>query len=216
AVGKARKVVGVGCKNGGFFVLDASSGKLVAQTPVYAGPPKYPLQPARDPRTIALPGLIGGIQTGCATNGEDVFTNGTDWISLASKKRGLPEAGRVVSLSMDLSTERWRHERPKVSLSGDPVASGVALGGGVVCFTTTVSKKLVVVDAESGKTVRDFDVGTVWSGPSISRGRIYVGTGSILFLGTKSTGTLFSFGIEGRDEVERMGVGSESAIGPGR
>jgi len=49
----------------------------------------------------------------------------------------------------------------------------------------------------------------VWSGPSISRGRIYVGTGSILFLKQQLKGSLISYGLPGEDEIERMGAGTE-------
>jgi hypothetical protein len=91
---------------------------------------------------------------------------------------------------------------------GDPVGSGIALGG-IACFTPTVGEQLVVLDAASGKTLKEFHIGTVWSGPSISRGGIYVGTGSILFLKKELTGTLYSFGLPGDDEIARMGAGSE-------
>jgi hypothetical protein len=91
---------------------------------------------------------------------------------------------------------------------GDPVGSGIALGG-IACFTPTAGEQLVVLDAASGKTLKEFHIGTVWSGPSISRGRIYVGTGSILFLKKELTGTLYSFGLPGDDEIARMGAGSE-------
>ena len=61
--GKPTKVVGVGCKNGGFYVLRADDGKLVKHTPLYTGPPTHP--PAKhDPRMLALPSPIGGLQTG--------------------------------------------------------------------------------------------------------------------------------------------------------
>ena len=211
--GQSAKVVGVGCKNGGFYVLRASDGKLIGNTPVFEGQPKYPLDPHPDPRMIALPSLIGGIQTGCATNGKNVFTNGIDWLRLNTKQPGTPEGGRVVSFSGNLARENWRHERPIIRsplyTGGDPVAAGVALGGGIACFTPTVSEQLVVLDAATGKTLKEVHVGTVWSGPSISRGRIYVGTGSILFLKKEITGTLYSFGLPGDDEIARMGTGTE-------
>lgn len=212
--GRKQKVVGVGCKNGGFFVLQADDGRLINNTPVFNGKPEYPLHPSPDPRMIALPSLIGGIQTGCATNGKDVFTNGIDWLTLNSQNPGSPEGGRVVSLSGDLTEERWRHERPKIGSFfgklGDPVAAGVALANDIVCFTTTVSEQLVVLEAATGRKLKELPVGTVWSGPSISRGRIFVGTGSILFLKKQSTGTLFSFGLPGEDEIAAMGSGDDS------
>lgn len=211
--GQPETVVAAGCKNGGFYVLRAADGEILENTPVHSGPPVYPVGENRDPRMIAVPSPIGGIQTGCATDGKSVFTNGIDWISLNTRNAKAPEAGRVVSISTDLSKENWRHERPTVksffSSSGDPVGSGIALGGGLACFTTTVSKKLVVLDSSSGKLLKEFDIGLVWSGPSISRGRIYAGSGSILFLGNNDQGTLYSFGLPGKDEIDMLGSGNE-------
>ena len=57
-------------------------------------------------------------------------------------------------------------------------------------------------------------------GPAVSRGRVYVGTGNILFTSEgsaslfsvfphRSTGMLISFGLPGEDEVDRLGAGKE-------
>ena len=242
AGGAPTKVVGVGCKNGGFYVLTADDGRVLDHTPVYGGPPSYPLAPEPDRRTLALPSAIGGLQTGCATDGKTVYTNGIDALRLASQEtpdvktvapyiieHGPVTGGRVVALSADTKSERWRHERPKVaSLGGpppkpvftgvgDPVASGVAVANGVVYFTAVASGKLVALDAASGATLREIDLGPVWSGPSVSRGRVYVGTGNTQFTPSdyetffpkKYTGVLYSFGLPGEDEVSRMGAGKE-------
>ena len=99
----------------------------------------------------------------------------------------------------------------------DPVASGVAVANGVVYFTTVVSGKLVALDAATGSVLKEIDLGPVWSGPSVSRGRVYVGTGNTLFspmdyeafFPKKSTGVLYSFGLPGADEVGRLGAGTE-------
>lgn len=225
--GEATTVVGAGCKNGGFYVLRADDGRIVAQTPVYTGPPSYPLSRQPDPRMLALPSCIGGLQTGCATDGRTIFTNGIDALLLGSQEtRGQslspPTAGRVVALSLDTRRERWRHERPKVpSLGGpspvriytdvgDPVASGIALANGVVFFTTVASGKLVALDAGSGQVLKEVEIGPVWAGPSVSRGRVYIGTGNTLFtqldaecyFPKQRTGVLFSFGLPGEDEVQ--------------
>jgi outer membrane protein assembly factor BamB len=230
--GKPTKVVGVGCKNGGFYVLRAADGRLLEHTPIYTGPPTYPLDPKPDRRMLALPSVIGGLQTGCATDGETIFANGIDCIQLMSQEKQeavAPTGGRVVALSLDTRTERWRHERPKVaSLGGpkpkpvytdvgDPVASGLAVANGVVYFTTVAGGKLVALDAATGKVLKEIDLGPVWSGPSVSRGRVYVGTGNTLFTPSdseaffpkKSTGVLYSFGLPGEDEVSRLGSGKE-------
>ena len=120
----------------------------------------------------------------------------------------------MVCIHPDAEKEFWRHERPIIKSRsrgkiGDPVGSGIALGGGIACFTTTVSEQLVVLDAANGKVLKSKHIGTVWSGPSISRGRIYVGTGSILFLKKQMNGILYSFGLPGEDEVGRLGGGDE-------
>ncbi|MFI5457645.1 MAG: alpha/beta fold hydrolase [Isosphaerales bacterium] len=232
--GKPVKVVGVGCKNGGFYVLRASDGQIVDHTPVYAGPPSYPLSPRPDRRMLALPSCIGGLQTGCATDGTTIFTNGIDALQLASQEAPAasgvpPTAGRVVALSADTKAERWRHERPKVaSLGGpaprpvykdvgDPVASGIAVANGVVYFTAVASGKLVALDAATGAVLKEIAIGPVWSGPSVSRGRVYAGSGNTLFspadyeayFPKKFTGVLYSFGLPGEDEVSRLGAGKE-------
>lgn len=212
--GKPATVLGVGCKNGGFYLLYSGDGRILGNTPIHTGKPAYPLVPKRNPRMIALPSTIGGIQTGCATDGKRIFTNGIDWLTSTTLTPGWPEAGRVVCLSTNLADEYWRHERPRIEVpgysGGDPIASGIAVNaGGIACFTGTVSERLVVVDTKNGRPLKEFHVGTVWSGPSISRGRIYVGTGSILFLKKQMKGALISYGLPGQDEVDRMGSGNE-------
>jgi glucose dehydrogenase len=233
--GKKTRVVGAGCKNGGFYVFEAESGKLLYHTPVYTGPPAVPPKPAPHPRTLALPGPIGGLQTGCATDGKAIYTNGIDLQMLGTsadpKERWQPPTGgRVVSLSMDTRTENWRHERPRVKAVGgtrekpaftnvgDPVGSGIALANGLAWFTTTVSNKLVVLDTATGKVLKEVSLGPVWCGPSVSRGRVYVGSGNILFapfepreayFPKKLTGTLYCFGLPGKDEVDQLGKGDE-------
>jgi outer membrane protein assembly factor BamB len=224
-------VVGFGCKNGGFYIVRASDGAILAHTPLYTGPPTDPLNPPPDRRTLALPGNMGGLQTGCATDGRRVYTNGIDANQLGTQesdtKNRPATAGRVVAISPDTKEEHWRHERPKVASVGgpppkpvfkdvgDPVASGIAVASDVVYFTTLRTSKLLALDASTGERLREIQLPPVWSGPAVSRGRVYVGTGNIVlpdavFIGpTRSTGTLFSFGLPGEDEVSRMGGGKE-------
>jgi polyvinyl alcohol dehydrogenase (cytochrome) len=230
--GKPLRVVGVGCKNGGFYVLSAADGRIVEHTPIYTGPPSYPLSPEPDKRMLTLPGVMGGLQTGCATDGKTIFTNGIDCLQMTTQEKQVivpPTAGRVVALSQDTRTEHWRHERPKVAALGgpppkpvyknvgDPVASGIAVANGVVYFTAVASGKLVALDAAKGTLLKEIDLGPVWSGPSVSRGRVYAGSGNTLFtpfdfegyFPKKYTGVLYSFGLPGEDEVGRLGSGKE-------
>ena len=187
-----------------------------------------------DRRMLALPSCIGGLQTGCATDGRTIFTNGIDALQLGSQEKPAdsgvpPTGGRVVAISLDTQTELWRHERPRVATLGgpapkpiytdvgDPVGSGIAVANGVVYFTTVASGKLVALDAATGSLLKEIDLGPVWSGPSVSRGRVYVGTGNTLFsrdsnegfFPKKYSGELYSFGVPGDDEIGRLGAGNE-------
>jgi outer membrane protein assembly factor BamB/dienelactone hydrolase len=217
--GRPTKVVGAGCKNGGFYVLRADTGKLVRHTPLYTGKPTHPPE-EHDPRVLALPSPIGGLQSGCATDGKTIYTNGIDALRLATQvspftPEQVPTGGRVTATSADLKTERWRHERPKIPEMGgtpgkpmykdvgDIVGSGIAVGNGVAYFTAVGSGKLLALDAESGKLLKEIDLGPVFCGPSLSRGRVYVGGGNTLwasgefecFFPKQYTGSVRCFGL---------------------
>jgi hypothetical protein len=190
--GKPTKVVGVGCKNGGFYVLRAEDGHIVNHTPIYDGPPTYPLALKPDPRMLALPSVIGGLQTGCATDGETIYTNGIDAVRLMSHEKqteiGVPTGGRVVALTMDTRTERWRHERPKVATLGgpkpkpvyndvgDPVASGVAVANGVVFFHHGRKREVGRPRRGLRRRAQGNQPRAGMVRPSVSRGRVYAGT----------------------------------------
>jgi outer membrane protein assembly factor BamB/dienelactone hydrolase len=225
--GKPTPVVGVGCKNGGFYLLRADSGKIVRHTPLYKGKPTHPPE-KHDRRVLALPSPIGGLQTGCATDGKTIFTNGIDHVRLATQASPLasnqvPTGGRVTALAVDLATERWRHERPRIAKMGgtrarpiykdvgDIVASGIAVGNGVAYFTAVGSGKLIALDTATGKVLKEIALGPVWAGPSLSRGRVYVGGGNTLFTPTELecffpkqyTGTVRCFGLPDTDHRPR-------------
>lgn len=229
--GKPTRVVGVGCKNGGFFVLRADDGRLLLQTPVYHGKPTDPPEP-HDPRVLALPSPIGGLQSGCATDGRTIYTNGIDAIRLGTQadpraSGQVPTGGRVTATSTDLATERWRHERPKIAAMGgtpgkpmyrdvgDIVGSGIAVGNGVAYFTAVGSGKLIALDASTGQVLKEIAIGPVFCGPSLSRGRVYVGGGNTLwtpsefecFFPKQYTGSVRCFGLAARD-------GAQTAPGP--
>jgi hypothetical protein len=75
------------------------------------------------------------------------------------------------------------------------------------------SGQLIAVDAGTGTLLKEIDLGPVWAGPSVSRGRVYVGSGNTLFsdedyeayLPKQKTGVLRSFGLPGDDEIGRLG-----------
>ena len=203
--------------------------KLLAHTPIYTGPPVRP-PPNVDPRTLALPSAIGGLQTGCATDGKAIYTNGIDILGLGADPE--PHSRRRAAASSRSAwtrrTENWRHERPKVTAVGgtkekpaftdvgDPVASGIAVANGVAYFTTTVSNKLVALDTATGAVLKEIDLGPVWCGPSCraagstsapatccSRRATRARRTSPRARRARST----RFGLPGEDEVDRLKSG---------
>jgi outer membrane protein assembly factor BamB/dienelactone hydrolase len=222
--GKPTRVVGAGCKNGGFYLLRADNGRILQHTPLYTGKPTHPPD-KHDPRVLALPSPMGGLQTGCATDGRTIYTNGIDVVRLATQasptaQGQVPTGGRVTATASDLSAERWRHERPMIPEMGgtpgkpmyrdvgDVVASGIAIGNGLAYFTAVGSGKLIALDAATGKVLKEISIGPVFAGPSLSRGRVYVGGGNTLFTPVEQecffpkqyTGSVRCFGLPGDDE----------------
>ena len=88
----------------------------------------------------------------------------------------------------------------------EPFSAGVGGGGYFVYY-----------DATSGKVLKEIEVGPVWSGPAVSRGRVYVATGNVLFSSSSEfslfphnpNGAIISLGLPGDDEVSRLGEGKE-------
>jgi outer membrane protein assembly factor BamB len=181
---------------------------------------------------LALPSPIGGLQSGCATDGRTIFTNGIDALRLGTQASPMsaeqvPTGGRVTATSVDLATEHWRHERPKIAEVGgtpgnpmyrdvgDIVGSGIAVGNGVAYFTAVGSGKLIALDAATGSVLKEIAIGPVFAGPSLSRGRVYVGSGNTLwtpspfecFFPKKYTGSVRCFGLPGEDEVDKLAKG---------
>ncbi len=233
--GKPVKVVGVGCKNGGFYVLKAADGRMLEHTPIYTGPPTYPLSPEPDRRMLALPSCIGGLQTGCATDGRTIFTNGIDALRLGSQEKPIegavpPTGGRVVAISLDTKTEAVasraaqgrQSRRPGAQAAFTPTSATRSHRGSPWPTALSISRPSPAASWSPStpprvRCSRRSNSGPVWAGPSVSRGRIYIGTGNTLFspdehegfFPKKATGVLYSFGAPGEDEVSRMGAGKE-------
>ena len=224
----------MGCKNGGFYVLRAADGRVVTHTPIYAGPPTYPLNPPPDKRTLALPSAIGGLQTGCATDGQTIFTNGIDCIRLASQKKQVdslvpPTAGRVVALSLDTRTEALAARAAGGGLPGRSAAQarvqacgrlgriGHSCGQpGRVLHDSCQREARRPGRGHRGRPQGDPPWSRLGRAIGVAR-RVYVGTGNTLFIPLDFeayfpkhyTGTLYSFGLPGDDEVSRLGIGKE-------
>ncbi len=174
-----RRVLGIGQKTGTYWVFDADTGAIVAQ------------------RELLPSGVLGGFQTGCAYASGTLVTNGVNWPDLfvdPDNFRPPPTSGAVIALASDLTSELWRFETP-----GSPFMSGVALAAGVAYAVSSADGVLHAIDVASGAPLAQVTLAPAVSGPSVSRGRVFVGTGNLVIqsLPTSATGTITALGLGG-------------------
>jgi len=165
------RVVGAGQKSGFYHVVDAASGQLLNQQQFQIG------------------GLLGGLFADSAVAGNVVFANAVNW---PNPSGAAPVAGDLIALSSDASQELWRFTTPF-----SPDFGGVAVANGVVYFASHYAGTLFALSVSSGAQLGAVSVGRSDSGPAVSRGRVYIGTGDAIAAG-------FGFGV---------GPGSITALG---
>jgi hypothetical protein len=149
--------VSAGQKSGFFHVLDAKTGAEVA-----------------DPIQLAPPGTVGGLFADSAYVNGVVYANGVDWPTVLSG--GPPNRGILSAVKADGSKELWHFDTPF-----SPNASGVAVANGVVYFQSMLDGTFYALNAKTGAPLAQVVTGGQSSGPAISRGQIYIGTGDSAF-----------------------------------
>lgn len=168
-----QKVVGAGQKSGFYHVVDAQTGALVNQLQVEPG------------------GSLGGLFADTAVSNGVVYANGINWPHPSATS--FPTAGDLIAIAGDGSHELWRF-----TTQFSPDMAGVAVANGVVYFTSTYSADLFALDASNGNVLNAISVGVSDSGPSVSNGQIFVGTGDAVgaaFVGSVGTGTITAIGL---------------------
>jgi polyvinyl alcohol dehydrogenase (cytochrome) len=150
-------VVSAGQKSGFFHVLDAATGAEV-----------------RPPIHLAPSGTVGGLFADSAYADGVVYANGTDWPGLLSGQP--PNRGILSAVAADGSHALWNFDTPS-----SPNISGVAVANGVVYFQSMLDGTFYALDAATGQLLARVATGGESSGPSISRGQIYLGTGDSAF-----------------------------------
>jgi polyvinyl alcohol dehydrogenase (cytochrome) len=195
-----REVVGAGQKTGFYHVLDAATGAEITS----------PLQVAPD-------GLLGGIFADSAVANGVAFINGTAWPNLG----GPPLGGSLTAIGGNGSQQLWR------TVTAAPNQSGIAVANGVVYFQS-LDGNLYAVDAATGKVLATVHTGGYGreSGPSVSRGQVYIGTGDVLdgsfnFTSLSGPGAIICLGIPSnpcgqknpndRQQDDQRGPNSEGA-----
>jgi polyvinyl alcohol dehydrogenase (cytochrome) len=148
-----QKVVGAGQKSGTYWVVDAKTGSPVGQNQ-------------------AVPFCIGtqGLFADSAVAEGVVVVNGQN-CDVYSKEPLIPPTGQVIALSPDGAQRLW-----SFTSWFAPVFSGVAVANGVVYFESSgLFSLLHALDLKTGTVLHSTILSGGISGPSISRGRIYLG-----------------------------------------
>lgn len=172
-----RKAVGAGQKSGFFHLLDATTGKLIDNIQVERGGP------------------LGGLFADSAFVDGITYANGSNWPF--PDPFACPCAGGSGHLFAIRTSNPSMKELWKVETPDSPNLGGVAVANGVVYFNTARSGRLLAVDAESGTVLASVDVGVALSGPSVSGGRVFLGTGDIFgfISSTAQNGSIVALGI---------------------
>jgi polyvinyl alcohol dehydrogenase (cytochrome) len=157
-----RKAVGIGSKNGFYFVLNAATGARIN------GPQGLHLE---------VGGALGGLFATGAVDQKDrvVFQNGVDWPTYAVTNAP-PVGGDLYAVSLNGKTILWDFKTPA------PNGSGVAIADGVVYFTS-LDGTLYALNAQAKQASQallgSFPIGGNYGGPSVVNGHVFVGTGSV-------------------------------------
>ncbi|MBV8278922.1 MAG: PQQ-binding-like beta-propeller repeat protein [Verrucomicrobia bacterium] len=175
-----RKMVGAGEKTGNYIVLDAKYGTLIRKLRVV---PECPGQ-----NGLFATSAVAHVQTG---NGQlpIVFAPGQNNCTPGNCANGSsplplsPSTGQITAIMPDASETLWDLVTPSENaMSGVAVANGVAYYAVVGC-----DGELLALDAKTGKPLMNRPTSNTgfgelirWgvSGPSVSHGQVYVGTGT--------------------------------------
>jgi polyvinyl alcohol dehydrogenase (cytochrome) len=187
-----RKVVGAGQKSGFYHVVDAATGADV------------------NPNLIQV--QHGGQLSGLFANGAEargvVFANTSDWPSGFSG--GQPRSGSLVAIAGD-----GRHAL-RTFPTPLPNLSGVAVANNVVYFQS-IDGNLYALDARTGGRLAQVATGGQPSGPSVSRGHLYLGIGNafalLADLQHPPPGAIIALGADDRDYRDDSGEQGHPADG---
>jgi polyvinyl alcohol dehydrogenase (cytochrome) len=157
-----RKVVGAGEKKIGVYsVVDAQNGDVVQQIRVVPD------------CTDSL-----GLFADSAISDGVVFVNGVNCL-IPAKPPSVPPTGVVAALKSDNDSKDGLKKLWEFTSLFAPVLSGLAVANGVVyAHTSGLFGTLYAFDAETGRVLAGVLTSGGISGPSISHGMIYVGTGT--------------------------------------
>jgi polyvinyl alcohol dehydrogenase (cytochrome) len=151
-----RTVVAAGQKNGVFHVLDAATGAE-----------------AGTPTQFLLGSQLGAFHMDTAEANGINYANGVNWPDPFGGQA--PLGASLWAISGDGTRALWHLDMPSPNLSG------VAVANGVVYLQSLLDGHLYAVKASDGTLLANVFSGGQSSGPAISRGQVYLGTGDVFF-----------------------------------
>jgi uncharacterized protein (TIGR03118 family) len=159
------KVVGAGQKSGFYHVFDAATGEDLNQIQVSGG------------------STLGGLFATAAVDAKTrvVFANDRD-------PGTAPPSGHLFAIAGDASHVVWQFDTAK------PDQSGVALANGVVYFES-LDGFLYALDEKTGDLLAKVATGQSDSGPAVSNGHVYLGTGDVFSGGFGGVGGIVALGL---------------------
>jgi polyvinyl alcohol dehydrogenase (cytochrome) len=164
------KVVGAGQKSGFYHVLNAATGAEIAVEQYEPGD------------------TLGGLFSDSAVSGGVVFANGNWWPN--PDAGGYPYRGDVIAIAGDGTQELWRFSLPYTAN-----LSGVAVANGVVYFASAFTGTMYALNASTGALINSFLVGAAESGPAVSNGHVYVGSGEFFTQPGNTPSYIYCFGL---------------------
>jgi polyvinyl alcohol dehydrogenase (cytochrome) len=190
-----RTVVAAGQKNGVFHVLDAATGAEVGT-----------------PTQFMVGSQLGGFHMDTGEADGVNYANGVNWPDPFGGKP--PLGGSLWAISGDGSKALWHIDTPSPNLSG------VAIANGVVYVQSLLDGYLYAVNAADGTVLAKVQSGGQSSGPAVSRGQVYLGTGDAfsatfdplgVFGYHPGPGTITALGIDGPGAAGPAGAASPAA-----
>jgi polyvinyl alcohol dehydrogenase (cytochrome) len=170
-----RTVVGVGQKSGFFHVVDAATGAEV-----------------HAPQQFLAGDHLGGFHIDSAFADGVNYAPGNDWHDPFSG--GQPTGGRLFAIKGNGSRALWDFD------VGAPVISGVSVANGVV-YLQAIDGNFYALDARDGDVLAQLFTGGQSSGPAVSRGQVYLGTGDLL-----TTAVVNPFHVPGPASLVALGL----------
>lgn len=169
-----RKVIGAGEKvTGTYYVVDPKDGSLINE---FQAVPSCPHSEGLFADSAVAYGLA--------------FVNGVN-CEIPANPPLVPPSGVVAALEGNGSGEKWAFKSDK-----GPVLSGIAVANGVVYFMASgLSSTLYALNAETGEILATATISGGISGPSISHGQLYVGTGALFASGVPTPTGIVALGL---------------------